>query len=90
LRKNSEKPGKAVLSRFWRAKVSSKIAVLESLLNKVDKLIIGGGMTYTFLKSRGISVGKSLVEDDMVETAKKVLAKAVEKKWSFCFPSIIS
>jgi phosphoglycerate kinase len=79
-------PAKPFIAVIGGAKVSSKIAVLESLLNKVDKLIIGGGMTYTFLKSRGISVGKSLVEDDMVETAKKVLAKAVEKKVELLLP----
>jgi phosphoglycerate kinase len=81
--KNPAKPFVAVIGG---AKVSSKIAVLESLLSKVNKLIIGGGMTYTFLKSKGISVGKSLVEDDMVETAKKVLAKAVEKNVELLLP----
>jgi phosphoglycerate kinase len=81
--KNPAKPFVAVIGG---AKVSSKIAVLESLLAKVNKLIIGGGMTYTFLKSRGISVGKSLVEDDMVETAKSVLAKAAEKNVELLLP----
>jgi phosphoglycerate kinase len=81
--KNPAKPFVAVIGG---AKVSSKIAVLESLLAKVNKLIIGGGMTYTFLKSRGIPVGKSLVEDDMVETAKKVLAKAAEKNVELLLP----
>ena len=79
-------PAKPFVAVIGGAKVSSKIAVLESLLAKVNKLIIGGGMTYTFLKSRGISVGKSLVEDDMVETAKKVLAKAAEKKVELLLP----
>ena len=81
--KNPAKPFVAVIGG---AKVSSKIAVLESLLAKVNKLIIGGGMTYTFLKSRGIPVGKSLVEDDMGETAKKVLAKAAEKNVELLLP----
>jgi phosphoglycerate kinase len=81
--KNPAKPFVAVIGG---AKVSSKIGVLESLLSKVNKLIIGGGMTFTFLKSRGIPVGKSLVEDDMVETAKKVLAKAAEKKVELLLP----
>merc|ERR1719258_47173 len=51
------------------SKVSSKITVLESLLAKADKLLIGGGMVFTFLKAQGLAVGSSLVEDDFVETA---------------------
>ena len=48
------------------SKVSSKITVIETLLNKVDKLVLGGGMVFTFLKARGIKTGKSLVEDDQL------------------------
>ncbi|CAJ1945623.1 unnamed protein product [Cylindrotheca closterium] len=58
------------------SKVSSKITVLEALLDKCDIIIIGGGMVFTFLKAKGLSVGTSLVEDDYVQTAKDVLAKA--------------
>merc|ERR1719272_2310872 len=58
------------------SKVSSKITVLEALINKCDKVIIGGGMVFTFLKAKGLPVGTSLVEDEFVETAKEVLAKA--------------
>jgi phosphoglycerate kinase len=58
------------------SKVSSKITVLEALLDKCDKIIIGGGMVFTFLKAKGLGVGSSLVEDDYVQTAKDVLAKA--------------
>jgi len=60
------------------AKVSSKIAVLESLMEKVDTLVVGGGMAFTFLKARGLEVGKSLVEEDQMELATKLeqLAKA--------------
>ena len=58
------------------SKVSSKITVLEALLDKCDKVIIGGGMVFTFLKAKGFNVGTSLVEDDYVSTAKDVLAKA--------------
>jgi len=58
------------------SKVSSKITVLNSLLDKCDKIIIGGGMVFTFLKAKGLGVGTSLVEDDFVDTAKEVLAKA--------------
>lgn len=81
--KNPARPFVAIIGG---AKVSSKIAVLESLLSKVDKLIIGGGMAYTFLKAQGIAVGKSLVEEDQIETAKKVLAAAKAKNVKFLLP----
>jgi phosphoglycerate kinase len=58
------------------SKVSSKITVLEALLDKCEKVIIGGGMVFTFLKAKGYNVGTSLVEDDFVDTAKEVIAKA--------------
>jgi len=61
------------------SKVSSKISVIEAMLNKVDKLILGGGMVFTFLKARGVSVGSSLVEDDQLELATKLEALAKEK-----------
>lgn len=71
--KNGEKPMAAIVGG---SKVSSKITVLEALLDKCDKIIIGGGMVFTFLKAKGLNVGTSLVEDDYVETAKAVFAKA--------------
>ena len=61
------------------SKVSSKISVIEAMLAKVDKLVLGGGMVFTFLKARGVSVGKSLVEDDQLELAKKLEKIAAEK-----------
>jgi phosphoglycerate kinase len=64
-------PPKPMIAIIGGAKVSSKIAVLESLLKNAAALIIGGGMAYTFLKVQGHKVGKSLVEDDYMETAKK-------------------
>jgi phosphoglycerate kinase len=70
---NPEQPMVAIIGG---AKVSSKIAVLESLLKNAKGLIIGGGMAYTFLKARGYNVGKSLVEDDYIDTAKQLLASA--------------
>ena len=61
------------------SKVSSKISVIEAMLGKVDKLVLGGGMVFTFLKARGVSVGKSLVEDDQLELAKKLEKIAANK-----------
>jgi len=70
---NGEKPMAAIVGG---SKVSTKITVLEALLDKCEKIIIGGGMVFTFLKAKGLGVGTSLVEDDFVETAKDVMAKA--------------
>ena len=61
------------------AKVSDKIGVLEKLTEKVDKLIIGGGMAFTFLRALGFEVGKSLCEQDMLDVAKTIMAKAEER-----------
>merc|ERR1711990_660018 len=61
------------------SKVSSKISVIEAMLSKVDKLILGGGMVFTFLKARGVNVGSSLVEDDQLELATKLEKIAAEK-----------
>ena len=61
------------------SKVSSKIEVIENLLNKVDNLIITGGMTYTFMKALGGKIGKSICEDDKLDLALELLAKAKEK-----------
>ncbi|MDR0463647.1 MAG: phosphoglycerate kinase [Treponema sp.] len=69
-------PQKPLVAIIGGAKVSSKIAVLESLLKNASALIIGGGMAYTFLKAQGYKIGKSLVEDDQIETANKILAAA--------------
>jgi len=71
------------------SKVSSKITVLNALLDKCDKIIIGGGMVFTFLKAKGLPVGTSLVEDDYVETAKEVLAKAEKLGKEILLPSDI-
>jgi 3-phosphoglycerate kinase len=69
-------PQKPLAAIIGGAKVSSKIAVLESLLKNASALVIGGGMAYTFLKAQGHKVGKSLVEDDQIDTAKKILEAA--------------
>ena len=81
--KNPPKPMVAIIGG---AKVSSKIAVLESLLKNASALVIGGGMAYTFLKAQGHSVGKSLVEDDFIDTAKKLLADAKAKNVKILLP----
>jgi phosphoglycerate kinase len=70
---SGERPMAAIVGG---SKVSSKITVLEALLDKCDKVIIGGGMVFTFLKAKGLGVGDSLVEDDYIQTAKDVMAKA--------------
>jgi len=69
------------------AKVSDKIPVVEALLEKVDVLLVGGGMAYTFLKTGGRKVGASLVEDELLETAAKILHKAVEAKVKLLLPA---
>jgi phosphoglycerate kinase len=73
---NPERPFVAILGG---AKVSDKIAVIESLLGKVDKLLIGGGMANTFLKAQGFALGNSLVEDGSLELARELLAKSAGK-----------
>ncbi|MBM0743579.1 phosphoglycerate kinase [Phormidium sp. CLA17] len=69
------------------SKVSSKITVIEALLDKVNKLFIGGGMIFTFYKARGLSVGKSLVEEEFLELAKTLEAKAKEKGVELLLPT---
>ncbi len=73
---SSEKPLTAIVGG---AKVSSKITIIERLLDKVDNLIVGGGMAYTFVKAMGGKVGNSLVEDDYLEIARNILKKGKEK-----------
>ena len=69
------------------AKVSSKITIIERLLEKVDNLIVGGGMAYTFVKAQGGSVGSSLVEDDFLATANEILEKAKAKGVNLYIPT---
>ncbi|MEA5000736.1 MAG: phosphoglycerate kinase [Endomicrobiaceae bacterium] len=80
------KPVKPFLAILGGAKVSDKINVIENLLNKVDSIIIGGAMAYTFLKAQGIETGKSLVEEDKLDLAKDLLKKANEKGVKFLLP----
>jgi len=74
--KEAKQPFTAIMGG---AKVSSKITIIENLLDKVDNLILGGGMTYTFIKARGGKIGNSLCEDDYLELAKSIEIKAKEK-----------
>lgn len=83
---NGETPMAAIVGG---SKVSTKITVLEALLDKCDTIIIGGGMVFTFLKAKGLNVGTSLVEDDFVETAKEVMAKAEKLGKTILLPSDI-
>merc|ERR1711935_1129450 len=83
---NGEKPMVAIVGG---SKVSTKITVLEALLEKCDTVIIGGGMVFTFLKAKGLEVGTSLVEDDFVETAKEVMAKAEKLGKTILLPTDI-
>lgn len=82
-----EHPQRPLAAIVGGSKVSSKITVVETLLDKVDKLIIGGGMIFTFYKARGLNVGKSLVEDEFLELAKSLEAKAKEKGVTLLLPT---
>lgn len=82
-----ENPQKPLAAIIGGSKVSSKIGVIETLLDKVDKLLIGGGMIFTFYKARGLNVGKSLVEEDKLELAKSLEAKAKEKGVDLLLPT---
>ncbi len=80
----AERPYAAIIGG---AKISTKMAVLESLLAKVDKLLLGGGMANTFLKAEGFNVGESLVEDDYLEQARRVMAAAEDKRVRLLLPA---
>ncbi|MDB9302790.1 phosphoglycerate kinase [Nodularia spumigena CS-591/12] len=84
-----ENPQRPLAAIIGGSKVSSKIGVIETLLEKCDKLIIGGGMIFTFYKARGLSVGKSLVEEDKLELAKTLEAKAKERGVALLLPTDI-
>ena len=79
-------PVKPFLAILGGAKVSDKINVIENLLGKVDAIIIGGAMAYTFLKAQGYKTGKSLVEEDKLDLAKSLLKKAEDKGVKFLLP----
>ena len=79
-------PKRPLVAIIGGSKVSSKIAVLTNLLDKVDTMLIGGAMSFTFLKAKGYNVGKSLVEDDKLDIAREIMKKAEEKNIEFLLP----
>ena len=82
-----ESPQRPLAAIVGGSKVSSKIGVIETLLDKCDKLFLGGGMIFTFYKARGLKVGKSLVEEDKLELARTLEAKAKEKGVQLILPT---
>ncbi len=82
-----ENPARPFTAILGGAKVSGKIDVIENLFGKVDTLLIGGGMVFTFLKAMDYTIGKSLIEDEKVELAAEILAEAEEKEIAFILPT---
>lgn len=82
-----DSPKRPMMAIIGGAKVSTKIPVIESLLDKCDTILLGGGMIFTFYKALGYDIGKSLVEDDMVDLAKELMQKAEEKGVKLILPS---
>jgi phosphoglycerate kinase len=82
-----DEPKRPLAAIVGGSKVSSKIGVLEALIDKCDKVLIGGGMIFTFYKARGLAVGKSLVEEDKLELAKELEAKAKAKGVELLLPT---
>lgn len=81
-----ENPKRPFVAILGGAKVSDKIGVIKNLLNKVDTLIIGGGMAYTFMAAKGHNIGTSICEEDKIELAKGLMAEAKEKGVNFVLP----
>ncbi len=80
-------PARPLVAIIGGAKVSDKIKVLENVIDKVDRLIVGGGMAFTFLKAQGFNVGKSLCETDMLDLARTIMDKAKAKNVQFLLPT---
>ena len=87
LRAVTENPAHPYVAILGGAKVSDKIGVIRNLLTKVDAILIGGAMAYTFLKARGMPIGKSRVEEDKLELARELMAEAAKRNVAFVLPS---
>jgi phosphoglycerate kinase len=79
-------PERPYIAILGGAKISGKIDVISNLMDKVDALLIGGGMSYTFFKAEGMEIGTSLLEEDKIELAKEIISKAKDKKIKILFP----
>src|SRR5690606_9266800 len=86
LGKALESPDRPFVAILGGAKVSDKLEVIENLLGRVDALVIGGAMAYTFLKARGLPVGRSLVEENLIDTARDLEARARARGITFELP----
>ena len=84
--KSLDEPVRPLVAIIGGAKVSSKLGALQNMLDKVDRMIIGGAMANTFLKSMGVDVGASKVEDDLLDNAKQFIEAAEEKGVKLYFP----
>jgi phosphoglycerate kinase len=80
-------PDRPLVAVLGGAKVSDKLDVIQNFLSRVDRLVIGGAMAYTFLKTRGVPVGRSLVEDDKLDAAREIAATAKERRLQFGLPA---
>jgi phosphoglycerate kinase len=81
-----ESPERPFVAILGGAKVSDKLEVIENMLGKVDRLLIGGAMAYTFFKSRGVPIGRSLVEEDKLDAARQIEVSAADRKVQFVLP----
>jgi phosphoglycerate kinase len=86
LRAITENPAHPYIAILGGAKVSDKIGVIRNLLNKVDAILIGGAMAYTFLKARGIQIGRSRVEEDKLDLARELIGEAAKRSVAFVLP----
>lgn len=82
-----EKPSRPLAALIGGAKVSTKLPVLKSLLSKCDKILLGGGMIFTFYRAQGLQVGKSLVEEKQIPVANEVINLARERKVKLILPT---
>ena len=84
LERLTDDPARPYVVVLGGAKPSDKLAVIDNLLDRADRILIGGGMSYTFLKAKGYEVGKSLLEADQIDDVTKIMAAAASAAWSWC------